>query len=138
MNINHQSDKENIDNVINKFFRLFNNKSNSELNLEAIFNLCIPQTIIIKKNGHDQVIYSLESFITPRKIILTDGTLTDFEEFEIKNDTNIMKHIAQRFCRYQKNGVMNGKPFSEFGTKMFHLLKTIEGWKINSVIWEDD
>lgn len=135
---NHFGEKRKIDNVINQFFSLFNNKNQSIPDLDAICNLCIPGAIIIRKAGPDQVIDTLESFISPRKIILSDGTITDFEEFEIKEETVVIKNIAHRYSRYQKNGIMHGNPFTVLGNKFFHLIKTGENWEIVSLIWEDD
>jgi hypothetical protein len=47
-------------------------------------------------------------------------------------------NIAQRFSRYQKSGYLNGTYFKEYGSKFFQFIKTNNGWKINSLIWEDD
>jgi hypothetical protein len=131
-------DKQNIDELIKQFFGLFNNKGTSRPDWDLIFRICIPETMIIKKNGLAQTIYNLKDFIEPRKTILTDGTLTDFEETEIEEQTSIANNIAQRKSRYQKNGYLKNQYFSELGTKLFHLIRTTAGWKISSVTWEDD
>jgi len=138
MTQNTVSDQAGINLLIQQFFSLFNNKITASPDLDAIYNLCLPEAIIIKKNGLEESIYDLGSFITPRQQILSDGTLTDFEEFEISHETTVFQHIAQRHSKYQKKGVSEGKEFTGSGTKFFHLLKTSQGWKISSVIWEDD
>jgi len=133
-----ESDKSYIDKLIRQFFDLFTNKNRLELNLDLIFQLCIPETIIVKKTGLEQTVYNLTDFIGPRKKILTDGTLTDFEEFEIEEQTIIHHNIAQRRSRYQKTGYLNNKFFSSYGAKFFHIIRTVNGWQISSVVWEDD
>jgi hypothetical protein len=133
-----QSDKSAIDSLIKSFFDIFTNTNNRQPDWSVINTLCIPQTIIIKKNDAAEIIYDLQSFIDPRKKILTDGTLTDFEEKEINEETNINGNIAQRSSKYQKTGYLNGTYFKEYGNKFFQLIKTTDGWKINSLIWEDE
>ncbi|MBL7920441.1 MAG: GNAT family N-acetyltransferase [Bacteroidia bacterium] len=131
-------DKLSIDANIKTFFGIFNNKNNQQANWDPINKVCMPETMIIKKNKNERVIYNLNSFIEPRKKILSDGTLVDFEEKEISSETKIVNNIAQRYSRYQKNGILNGKPFNECGTKFFQFIKTNNEWKISSIIWEDD
>jgi hypothetical protein len=131
-------DTENIDGLIRQFFGIFNNKTKSEQDWDLIFRICIPEARILKKNGLEQTIYTLKDFIEPRKIILTDGTLSGFEETEIDARTMISNNIAQRQSRYQKSGYLNTQYSSELGTKLFHLVRTSGGWKISFVTWEDD
>jgi hypothetical protein len=82
--------------------------------------------------------HNLHTFIEPRRKILTDGTLTGFEEIETKAATKIAGNIAQRFSQYQKSGLLNEKHFKAHGNKFFQFIKTNSGWKINSIVWEDD
>jgi RimJ/RimL family protein N-acetyltransferase len=132
------TDKLAIDNLTKQFFNLFTNTNQRQLDLNSIYDLCLAKTIIIKKNKLEEVIYNLDSFIEPRKKILSDGTLTEFEESETNEETKIVGNIAQRFSKYQKKGFLNGTFFQEYGTKLFQFVKTKEGWRINSLIWEDD
>ncbi len=131
------ADKFRIDTAIETFFQIFTNTKN-EPDWERIHELCIPGTTIIKKAGTTQTVYTLESFIEPRRKILADGTLTDFEEKEIKEETKIAGNIAQRYSRYKKTGKRDGTPLEEYGNKLFQLVKTDNGWKISALIWEDD
>ncbi len=130
-------DKVAIDTTIKFFFSIFNNK-NHQPDWSLINKVCIPETMIIKKNATEQVIYNLNSFVDPRKKILSDGVLIDFEEYEINSETKIVGNMAQRYARYQKTGVLNGKQFKEFGNKLFQLIKLNNEWKISSIVWEDD
>lgn len=131
-------DKLEIDNITKIFFDIFTNTNQKQPDWTMINNVCIPETIIIKKSDTTEVVYNLESFIEPRRKILSDGTLTDFQESEIKEETKIIGNIAQRFSKFQKNGCLNGAYFKDYGNKFFQFIKTSDGWKINSVIWEDD
>lgn len=131
------SDKQEIDNITGQFFALFTN-TDHQPNWEMIHTICIAETIIIKKTDLTEMVYNITSFVTPRKKILSDGTLTHFCEKEIEEETKITGNIAQRFSKYEKSGYLNGKYFKEYGNKFFQFIKTLQGWKINSLIWEDD
>jgi hypothetical protein len=132
------ADKIHIDNITKQFFDVFNNTNQRQIEWSVLDKICIVETIIIKKTGLTQIIYDLANFIEPRKSILTNGTLTNFQETELEEETKIVGHIAQRYSKYQKTGNLNGTHFVENGTKLFQFIKTSDGWKINSLVWEDD
>jgi len=127
-----------INNLTRQFFDLFDNTDHKIPDWPRAQKICIPEIIIIKKTGLTEVVYNLTSFIEPRKAILSDGTLTNFQEQELHEATEIIGHIAHRRSRYQKSGSLSGKPFIETGTKLFQFIKTNNGWRINSLVWEDD
>jgi len=132
------ADKFHIDNITKQFFDVFNTTNQRQPEWTILDKICIAETIIIKKTGLTQTIYDLPGFIEPRKSILTNGTLTDFQETELEEETKIVGHIAQRHSKYQKTGNLNEAHFVENGTKLFQFIKTIDGWKINSLVWEDN
>ncbi|UWX61430.1 hypothetical protein N0B40_03920 [Chryseobacterium oranimense] len=127
-----------LNQLTKSFFNLFSNTNGKKPGFENIDDICLKETIIIKKDKDNEEIYNLDSFITPRKRILTDGTLTEFEEYEVAEETKIVNNIAQRSSKYQKRGYLNGNYFEGNGNKFFQYIKTVNGWKINSVIWEDE
>ena len=132
------ADKILIDNITKQFFDIFNNTNQRQPDWTILNKICIAEIIIIKKTSLTQTIYDLASFVEPRKTILTNGTLTNFRETELDEETKIVGHIAQRHSKYQKTGNLNGTHFVENGTKLFQFIKTINGWKINSLVWEDN
>lgn len=132
------NEKSNIDGLIQDFFNIFTNKEGRIPDWTTLYACCLPETLIIKKCVNAFESYDLDSFMKPRKSLLTDGDLIDFHEWETKEETKIMGEIAQRSSTYNKEGVLNGESFSQSGIKLFQLLKTEQGWKIASVIWQDD
>ncbi len=127
-----------INQITKDFFNLFTNTKQRTLELEKINDICIPKTIIVKKDKDKEEIFNIETFIGPRKIILSDGTLTEFEEYEVIGETKIVNNLAQRFSKYQKKGYLNGEYFDGNGIKFFQYIKTANGWRISAVIWEDE
>ena len=132
------ADKIEINNLTKQFFKLFDNTDHKIPDWTIAKKICIPEIIIIKKTGLTEVVYNLANFIEPRKTILSDGTLTNFQEQELEEETQIIGHIAHRRSRYQKSGNLSGKAFIETGAKLFQFIKTNNGWRINSLVWEDD
>ena len=130
-------DKFYISEITNRFFDSFTNKESSKPKLDTLKSICIPDVRIVSIN-ESEVIYNLDSFLEPRKRILTDGTLVEFEEKEVYEKTNIIQNIAHRHSKYEKSGILNGKQFKQTGHKLFQYIRTDQDWKIKSVIWEDD
>lgn len=119
------------------FYRIFSNTF-QQPDFEKIYELCSPSANIIKKSDDGTEIYDLKSFIDPRKKVLTDGTLTEFSEWETAEETKVVGNIAQRYSKYRKRGWLHGNYFEASGHKMFQLMKEHGVWKIVHVIWEDE
>jgi hypothetical protein len=138
MMANNSTTKLILDDLVNKFFNLFTNKNGAIPDIDNIYQLCIPEGMIIKNTGATPEIYTLKQFVTPRKKILTDGTLTDFSEEEVTEKTEIFGNIAHRFCSYKKSGILSGQPFEAKGMKTIQFINTASGWKISSLAWDDE
>lgn len=135
--INPSAQKE-IDELTRHFYDLFTNTNGSVPGLDKIYGICIPETIIIKNSGTETEVYDLNSFIKPRQKLLTDGSLTGFNEYEISNTTHIYGHTAQRFSLYEKSGMLNGLSFKSRGMKNIQFVRKEGEWKISSVSWMDE
>jgi RimJ/RimL family protein N-acetyltransferase len=127
-----------ITGLTESFFSIFTNKENRKPNLDLLKSICIPEVLIINRYRSKLDIYNLESFIDSRRQILTAGTLSQFEEREISEDTSITKGIAVRSSDYEKKGIAYRMVFRTKGRKVFHFVKVKESWKISSILWEDD
>ena len=141
MNLDNDGDVMNdqleIDEIVSQFFNLFTNTDNKIPNLQDINKLFLSDGLIINNSFEESSIYNIETFIKPRVKILTDGTLTNFEEKEIDHKTDICGNIAQRKCSYIKSGELNGEPFEGEGMKLMQLMKVQNKWVLSSVIWSD-
>lgn len=127
-----------IDELVAQFFDLFTNAKGQQPKVWEIHSLFIPQGVIIKKAGENTEVFDLDSFIQPRAEILTDGTLTDFSEWETGHQTEIRGTLASRICTYEKSGTYMGQPYRGTGTKMMQFIYKHGRWCFVSVIWSDD
>ena len=127
-----------IDRMTAAFFACFNNKDGKAVDLSVLTRIMLPQSIITKCTADGQEVMNLEAFIAPRAVMLTDGTLTDFEEEELWEQTELFGSIAQRYCMYRKSGSLAGVPFEARGMKTLQFIKTSEGWRISAAAWDDE
>lgn len=126
-----------LDELMRLFFSAFTN-TDGPPRTDRIHEVCIPQATIISQTGDRSVVYDLDSFVAPRQRILTDGTLTEFSEWEVSERTEIYGSIAHRFSEYRKSGVQNGERFEGGGHKTTQFVRTPAGWRISFLAWEDD
>jgi hypothetical protein len=132
------ADKTGIDELTQRFFRVFGNKGGRIPDLDSLHELFVARAVITKNAGQAPEFYNVDEFIEPRRALLTDGTLTDFEEHELAERTDIFGGIAQRFCLYEKSGVLAGQSFRTRGVKSLQFVRTTEGWKIAAAAWDDE
>jgi hypothetical protein len=129
--------KAELDELIRLFFSAFTNTGGPP-RTDRIHEVFIPQGTVISQTGDQSVVYDLDSFIAPRQQILTDGTLTEFSEWEVSERTEIYRAIAHRFSEYRKSGIHEGERFEGGGHKTSQFVRTPAGWRISSIAWEDD
>ena len=132
------SDQSEIDRVTRAMLRAFTTSRGEAVGLSVLHRLFIPQALVIKSCGLPLEICNLAEFIAPREKLLNSGSLVDFEEREIHETTRIFGDIAQRFSHYRKSGVLDGTPFEIHGMKSLQFVRTRDGWRISSLIWDDE
>lgn len=127
-----------IDRIIGVFFAVFDNRNGKTPDFEDFWDLFEAHASIIKRDTTGVVEpMCLEEFVEPREKLLTNGTLTNFYEWETSQQTVINGGIATRLCQFSKQGLLNGEVYSGQGDKHIQLVLTAYGWKIVSVIWQD-
>jgi RimJ/RimL family protein N-acetyltransferase len=129
--------KAELDQLTCAFLGAFTNTGESRPNLDVIREVFLPQGTIISNVGAEPVIYDLDAFIAPREKILTDGTLTEFSEWEVAERTEIFGSVAHRFSHYRKSGVLDGERFEGSGHKTTQFVRTPAGWRMSSMAWDD-
>lgn len=138
MNALPDQDQQAIDALVADFFGVFDNRDGRRPDLRRLEHLLIPEAVIVKNSGSTPEVYGVRSFIEPREKLLTDGSLVDFAEVEISGETAIVGNIASRRSLYRKSGVLHGQRFETRGVKFLLLVRTPSGWRISTVIWDDE
>lgn len=133
-----QRDHADIQAAIGCFFDAFTSGPGVDARLTDLRAVLLPEARIVRTCGLPPVSYDVDSFIEPRRAMLTDGTLTDFHEEPLEGRLDVFGDIAQWFGRYTKQGLLNGQPYSGGGAKSIQLVRTEAGWRISAVVWDDD
>ncbi|MCT2593061.1 DUF4440 domain-containing protein [Streptomyces sp. N2-109] len=129
--------KAELDELMRTFLGAFTNTGGRRPDVDVIREVFIPQGVIVSTAGDEPVFYDLDGFIEPRQKILTDGTLTEFSEWEVAERTEVFGSIAQRFSEYRKSGFLDGEWFEGSGCKTTQFLRTPAGWRMSSMAWDD-
>ncbi|MFD9306771.1 GNAT family N-acetyltransferase [Streptomyces sp. NPDC060048] len=130
-------DKAEIDRLMGTFLGAFTNTGGRLPDLGAVREVFIARGTIIGNAGGEPVVYDLDSFVEPREKILTDGTLTEFSEWEVSERTEVFGTIAHRYSEYGKSGFLDGAWFEGSGRKTTQFVRTPAGWRMSSMAWED-
>ncbi|WP_411084604.1 GNAT family N-acetyltransferase [Streptomyces sp. cmx-18-6] len=126
-----------LNRLMRVFVDAFDNTGGRKPDVGVIRDIFIPQGRIIANVGDEPVIYDLDAFIEPRQRMLTDGTLTEFSEWEATERTEVFGSVAHRFSQYRKSGFHHGQWFEGSGWKTTQFLRTPSGWKMSSLAWDD-
>ena len=131
-------DRAAIAGIVRTFFAAFTSGADCTARLDALREVFLPQAVIVRTCGGVPAVYGVDTFIAPRRELLSDGTLTDFREWELSGHTEIFGDIAQHFCSYAKAGEQRGVPFAGRGMKTLQFVRTPAGWRISAVAWDDE
>ena len=126
-----------IDKLARKFFAAFDNRAGAIVDLNALREMFVPEAVIVRNSSAGADVMSVSRFLEPRQVILSDGSLVDFHEWEVDASTYVSDGIACRTLQYEKAGSLNGVPFHGRGTKSMHFVRIDGQWRITSIIWQD-
>lgn len=132
------SDKTDIDEVTGLFFGAFMNRGGAPSDIERLYQLFLPECVIVGIGAGTAKVYDLAGFVEPRRALLSEGTMTEFREEEVSEKTTIFGNIAQRTSRYRKSWIAAGRPCAGSGVKSLQFVRMPDGWKIAALAWEDD
>jgi len=105
--------------------------------VDVLYDICLPEALIVNATSEIPAVYNLREFIEPRRTLLQSGALTDFREYEVSGESELHGRIANRISRYQKSWIERGLQMRGAGTKIFSFVLMPQGWRIASVLWYD-
>jgi hypothetical protein len=132
-----EEDAEAIDRRIATFYSAFDNRDGAMPNGDNLRDLFTDDARIFRSSPAGLDGWSVEAFIAPRIAWLTDGTLTDFHEWETESRTDIEGRIASRRSLYRKSGRRGEECLDGQGRKFIQLVRKDAQWLIASIVWED-
>jgi len=126
-----------INRVIARFYAAFDNRAGQIFDVNGFLEMFLPKARVTRVLAGEVESWTIGEFIAPRAVMLTDGTLANFHEWEIEGATTIFDNIAEHRSQYRKSGVMRGDPYNGGGRKIISLCQVDGSWRIASVLWED-
>lgn len=130
-------DRAAVSELVRAFLAAFTSGPDCAARLDALRELFLPDAVIVRTCG-EPIAYGLDSFIAPRKELLTSGRLADFREWELSGRVELFGDIAHYFGSYAKAGVQDGTPFTGRGMKTAQFVRTAAGWRISALAWDDE
>lgn len=110
-------------------------KKGDDAKLDSIIRCFIPQATLINYIGDTAQILSISDFVKAYKNYIKTTNIQSFREQEIFGKTDQYGNIAQRISSYKS--YVNSPDFvKERGVNSFQLIKTPQGWKVSSIIWQ--
>jgi hypothetical protein len=102
---------------------------------DSIQHYFIPQAQLIDFITDTAQILSISDFVKAYKNYVQSTKITSFNEQEIYGHTDQFGNIAQRISSY-KTYINSADIVKERGVNSFQLIKTPQGWKVSSIIWD--
>jgi hypothetical protein len=95
----------------------------------------IPKAQLINFRSDTAQVTNLSQFIFLYRSVIESDSITAFNEVELYSKTEQFGKIAERISTYKTT--LTGKTVEyERGVNSFQLIKTHEGWKVSSIIWD--
>lgn len=126
-----------IDAVIAAFYSAFDNRGGRTPPTAALYDMFDASGRITRVSRDRVESWSVEQFVAPRAELLSNGTLTEFHEWETGGSTTVCGNIASRQSHYRKEGIRDGVAYAGEGRKFIQLYRVDARWVITSVLWED-
>ena len=124
--------------VVDVFFAAFASGPGSDDRFAALRSVMLPGAVLVRTAGHEPVAEDLESFIAPRRALLEGGTLANFREWAVEGVVAVAGDLAHWWGRYAKSWESDGVAVEGAGTKSIQLVRTVDGWRISAVAWDDE
>src|SRR3954454_9805539 len=93
-------DRAAIAELVRLFFAAFASGPGLSERLDAMRELLLPQAVIVRTCGGEPAVYDVDTFIGPRRELLSSGRLTEFSEWEVSGRSELFGDIATHFCSY--------------------------------------
>lgn len=110
-------------------------KNGEQPRYDSIQYFFIPQAQLINFITDTAQILSISDFVKAFRNYVESTKITSFNEQEIYGHSDQFGNIAQRISTY-KTYINSTDIVKERGVNSFQLIKTPQGWKVSSIIWD--
>ena len=128
-------DEEAIHQAVLNAYKVIGFKKGSQPDYEAFKKYFLPDAQLINYRNDSLSIINLDQFLGGYKKLVDSGHIKSFYEEEIFGRTDQYGRVAQRISSF-RTYMNNTDSVTDRGVNSFQLVKTPEGWKVTSVIWD--
>ncbi len=130
------SEKQSITNVINGFYNIISGKATEKRDwacCKKLFTEDANLKIIDKKVNALQM--DVDTYIIRVGNFLKEN---DFYEYGLNYKIEIFRNIANVYSEYEAKKSLSDEAIIKRGVNLVHLYDDGNGWKISSMIWQDE
>ena len=131
----HAPEEEAIKKAVDDAYKAISFKKGEKMYFDSIRNSFLPQAQLLDFRNDTLEILTIDQFVNVYKTGVETNGITSFYEEEIKGTTDQFGRVAQRMSTY-KTYINTMDSISERGVNSFQLIKTPQGWKVSSIIWD--
>jgi hypothetical protein len=132
---NHSNpDETAIKKAVDDAYAAISFKNGAKPNYDSIKYAFIPQAQLIEFITDTAQILSIDNFVKAFKTYVDSSKIETFYETELYGRTDQYGNIAQRISSY-KTYINSSDIVKERGVNSLQLIKTPQGWKVSSIIW---
>lgn len=128
-------DEAAIKKAVDDAYAVISFKNGAKPDYDSIQYAFIPKAQLINFIADTAQILSIGDFAKAFKAYVESTKIQTFYEEEIYGKTDQFGNIAQRISAY-KTYINNLDLVKERGVNSFQLIKTPQGWKVSSLIWQ--
>lgn len=133
--ISHATEDDAIKKAVDDAYKSISFKKGEKIKYENIKNYFVPQAQMFDFRNDTLEMMTIDEFVNVYKNLIESNGITTFYEEEIKGNTDQFGRIAQRISTY-KTYINTMDSTAERGVNSFQLIKTPQGWKVTSIIWD--
>ena len=131
----HTTEDDAIKKAVDNAYKCISFKQGEKLNYSEIKNYFMPQAQFFNFRNDTLEFLTLDQFSNAFEGFIKENNINSFYEEEITGTTDQFGRIAQRMSTY-KTYVNTMDSVAERGVNSFQLIKTPQGWKVSSIIWD--
>ncbi len=128
-------DEQAIKKAVDDAYAAISFKKGDTARYDSIKNYFIPKAQLISFRSDSMQVMNISQFITVYRTFIEGDSVKMFYEKELYGKTEQFGKIASRISTYKTYLNTMDKP-EEQGVNSFQLVKTPEGWKVSSIIWD--
>ncbi len=128
-------DEQAIKKAVDAAYAAISFKKGEEPRYDSIKNYFIPKAQLINYRTDTMQVTSISQFVYLYRSFIEGDSVKMFYEKELYGKTEQFGKVASRISTYKTYLNTMDKP-EERGVNSFQLVKTPQGWKVSSIIWD--